>query len=82
MDRRSFLLTSLLPVVAAKRGLLGIPGHRPLFVPWFADRKFRILTLKARSLGMSRLVAMQMEETAKEMGRMTAVSIWNNGYQG
>ncbi len=81
MDRRSFLLTSLLPVVAAKRGLLGIPGQAPLFVPWFADRKFRILTLKARSLGMSRLVAMQMEETAKEMGRMTAVSIWNNGYQ-
>jgi hypothetical protein len=50
-------------------------------VPWFADRKFRILTLKARSLGMSRLVAMQMEETAKEMGRMTAVSIWNKGFK-
>jgi len=82
MDRRSFLLTALLPVVAAQRGVLGLPGRPPLFVPWFADRKFRILTLKARSLGMSRLVAMQMEETAKEMGRMTAVSIWNNGYKG
>jgi len=78
MDRRSFLLASLLPVVAAKRGLLGLP-HPPLFVPWWADRKFRILTLKARSLGMSRLVAMQWN--AMEMARMSGVSIWNKGFK-
>jgi len=59
MDRRSFLLTALLPVVAAKQGLLGL-HHPPLFVPWWSDRKFSILTLKARSIGMSTLVHNRM----------------------
>ena len=78
MDRRSFLLASLLPIVAAKQGLLGLPGKPPLFVPWFADRKFRILTLKARGLGMSRLVHAQM---VAHMDRMTALTIYNYGHK-
>jgi hypothetical protein len=73
--------------VAAKTGLLGLPGSTPLFTPWYLDskfstpRNFSILTLKARSIGMSTLVAQQMEFTAKEMGRMSAVSIWNKGFK-
>ncbi len=74
MDRRSFFLTALLPVVAAKRGVLGLPALREL-----CQDRLMIMTLKARSLGMSRLVAMQMALTAEEMGRMTALTIYNYG---
>ena len=76
MDRRSFFLTALLPVVAAKRGVLGLPGT-PLR-ELFKDR-LMIMTLKARSLGMSRLVAMQM---SMRMDRMTALTIYNYGHKG
>jgi len=83
MDRRSFLLASLLPVVAAKRGLLGLPGTPPpLFVPWWSDRKFSILTLKARSIGMSTLVHARMVAAQKAMSLRLAQDIWNNGYKG
>ena len=97
MNRRSFLLASLLPIAAAKRGLLGLP-HPPLFVPWFADPKFSILTLKARSIGMSTLVHGRMVAAQKHMSLRLAQDIWkfkrddvadrllmmkySNGYQG
>jgi len=97
MDRRSFLLASLLPVVAAKQGLLGL-HHPPLFVPWFADRKFSVLTLKARSIGMSTLVHAKMVASREAMSMRLAQDIWkfkrddvadrllmmkySNGYQG
>ena len=78
MDRRSFLLTALLPVVAAKKGVLGLPG-RPLFVPWFADPKFSILTLKARSIGMSTLIHAKMVAGREAMSLRLAQDIWH-GY--
>ena len=53
MDRRSFFLTALLPVVAAKRGVLGLPGT-PLRE--LCKDRLMIMTLKARNMGMSRLV--------------------------
>ena len=80
MNRRSFLLASLLPIAAAKRGLLGLP-HPPLFVPWFADPKFSILTLKARSIGMSTLVHGRMVAAQTAMSRRLAQDIWNNGFK-
>jgi len=81
MDRRSFFLTSLLPIVAAKRGLLG--PQTPLRELW----KDRILIMKARGLGWSRLIAQQ--QFALQMGvstprtryRMTGINIYN-GYKG
>jgi len=79
MDRRSFLLTALLPVVAAKKGVLGLPGRPPLFVPWFADPKFSILTLKARSIGMSTLIHAKMVAGREAMSLRLAQDIWH-GY--
>ncbi len=57
MNRRSFFLTALLPVVAAKRGVLGL--HHPVFRRELVKDRLMIMTLKARSLGMSRLVHAQ-----------------------
>jgi hypothetical protein len=74
MDRRSFLLTSLLPVVAAKRGLLGIPGQR--LRDYWGDR---ILIMKARSIGMSTLVHNRMVAAQKRMSLRLAQDIWH-GY--
>ena len=83
MDRRSFLLASLLPIVAAKGGLFATPlrASKSLFVPWFADRKFSILTLKARSIGMSTLVHNRMVAAQTAMSRRLAQDIWNNGFK-
>lgn len=74
MDRRSFLLTSLLPIVAAKQGLLGpsVPLRE------LCKDRLMIMTLKARSLGMSRLVHAQM---VAHMDRMTALTIYNYGHK-
>jgi len=80
MDRRSFFLTALLPIVAAKRGIV---SQTPLRALW----KDRILIMKARGLGWSRLIAQQ--QFALQMGvstprtryRMTGINIYN-GYQG
>jgi len=76
MDRRSFLLASLLPVVAAKQGLLGLP--HPVFSRELVKDRLMIMTLKARSLGMSRLVHAQM---VAHMDRMTALTIYNYGHK-
>ncbi len=57
MNRRSFLLASLLPVVAAKQGLLGL--HHPVFSRELVKDRLMFMTLKARSLGMSRLIHAQ-----------------------
>jgi len=76
MDRRSFLLTSLLPVVAAKQGLLGIP----LPLRELCKDRLMILTLKARSLGMSRLVHAKMVAAQEAMSMRLARDIWY-GYQ-
>jgi len=73
MDRRSFLLTSLLPIVAAKQGVLGLP--HPVFSRELVKDRLMLMTLKARSLGMSRLVAAQMD-------RMTLTTIYNYGHKG
>jgi len=78
MDRRSFFLTSLLPIVAAKRGLLGL--HHPVFRRELV--KDRILIMKARGLGWSRLIAQQqMESTPRTRYRMTGINIYN-GHKG
>lgn len=79
MNRRSFFLTSLLPLVAAKRGLLGL--HHPVFRRELC--KDRILIMKARGLGWSRLIAQQ--QFALQMGvstprtryRMTGINYYN-----
>jgi hypothetical protein len=76
MDRRSFLLTSLLPIVAVKQGLLGL--HHPVFSRELVKDRLMIMTLKARSLGMSRLVHAQM---VAHMDRMTALTIYNYGHK-
>jgi hypothetical protein len=70
MDRRSFLLASLLPIVAAKQGMLGpsVPLRE------LCQDRLMMITLKARSIGMSRLVAAQMD-------RMTALTIYNYGHK-
>jgi len=77
MDRRSFLLASLLPIVAAKQGVLGIPGLPPLRE--LCKDRLMILTLKARSLGMSRLVHAKMVAAQKAMSLRLAQDIWH-GY--
>ena len=76
MDRRSFLLASLLPIVAAKQGVLGIPG---LPLRELCKDRLMILTLKARSLGMSRLVHAKMVAAQKAMSLRLAQDIWH-GY--
>ncbi len=76
MDRRSFFLTSLLPIFAAKRGLLG-PSVQPLRELW-GDR---ILIMKARSIGMTQLVHAKMVAAQKHMSLRLAQDIWHNGYQ-
>ncbi len=76
MDRRSFFLTALLPVVAAKRGLLG-PSVQPLRELW----KDRILIMKARSIGMSQLVHAKMVAAREAMSMRLAWDIWHNGYK-
>lgn len=75
MDRRSFFLTALLPVVAAKRGLLG-PSVREL-----CQDRLLMITLKARSIGMSQLVHAKMVAGREAMSMRLARDIWNNGYQ-
>jgi len=82
MDRRSFFLTSLLPIVAAKRGLLGL--HHPVFRRELV--KDRILIMKARGLGWSRLIAqqqfaIQMGVASRTRYRMTGINIYN-GHKG
>jgi len=71
MDRRSFLLTSLLPIVAAKQGVLGIPGRR--LRDYWGDR---ILIMKARSIGMSQLVHAKMVAAREAMSMRLARDIW------
>ena len=73
MDRRAFFLTSLLPIVAAKRGLLG--PQTPLRELW----KDRILIMKARSIGMSQLVHAKMVAAREAMSMRLARDIWH-GY--
>lgn len=74
MDRRAFFLTSLLPIVAAKRGLL-VP-QTPLRELW----KDRILIMKARGIGATRLVHAKMVAAQQHMSLRLAQDIWNNGY--
>ncbi len=73
MDRRSFFLTALLPIVAAKRGVLG--PQTPLRELW----KDRILIMKARSIGMSQLVHAKMVAAQEAMSLRLAQDIWH-GY--
>ncbi len=69
MDRRSFFLTSLLPIFAAKRGVLGL--HHPVFRRELC--KDRILIMKARSIGMSQLVHAKCPW-------LNTSTFWSNGY--
>ena len=73
MDRRSFFLTALLPIVAAKKGVLG--PQTPLRELW----KDRILIMKARSIGMSQLVHAKMVAAREAMSMRLAKDIWR-GY--
>ena len=81
MDRRSFFLTALLPVIAAKQGLLGL--HHPVtaFSRELCKDRLMIMTLKARSIGMSQLVHLKMVAAQKHMSLRLAQDLWNNGYQ-
>ena len=73
MDRRSFFLTALLPIVAAQKGVFG--PHPPLRELW----KDRILIMKARSIGMSQLVHAKMVAARAAMSMRLAKDIWR-GY--
>ena len=75
MDRRSFFLAALLPVVAAKQGLLGL--HHPVFSRELV--KDRILIMKARSIGMSQLIHAKMVAAREAMSMRLAKDIWR-GY--
>ncbi len=76
MDRRSFLLASLLPVVAAKQGLLGLP--HPLFSRDLVKDRLMMITLKARSIGASQLVHAKMVAAYEAMSRRLAEDLYLN----
>lgn len=74
MNRRSFLLTSLLPLVAAKQGLLVPHNINPLC----RIMSKRFLVMKARSIGASQLVHAKMVAAYEAMSIRLAKDLYLN----